>query len=718
MRIDEVAPSKMDVDLVIKDFGKFLQLCMKELDLPKLPKIKWITDGSHHKKFHSFGSFHNDDQVLYIEITDRHPIDIMRTTAHELVHYKQYLDNRIKPNSGETGSEIENEANAVAGIIMRHFDGANPKAFEFKPIDAALMEGEAWQKAAGKNPEGGLNKKGVASYRRSHPGSKLQTAVTTKPSKLKKGSKSAKRRKSFCARMKGMKKHRTGAKTAHDPDSRINKSLRKWHCESIEEMRDMILNAEAYIAEEKQRLDAKCWKGYRKAGTKMKGGIRVNNCVPNESIEEGWKDAAAAAAMVGALGTGAYQGAKHSAPTTNIDGKQFIMYRHTPGNYEKNKMKLTTDDAGNKVYAWVTTSGMKPQYTYRYYIPAKEGVKNENMDHDLDSQAVPELKAALLAQKKKLQTATNDETYDTIDKIMTRIAKSHGISGQKLHDMWVAKYKQIPDTWIMKEAANSAQQAAIAISKKKEKNVSENSYKVSDFRENAFESIAEFKRWMRSPKTDNRGMTRYSVDSYENIFIDENNLSESNNTFSQKKSEAREFSEKFKRLDQRNDVEIKIGNKVSVLSVSIVPGDKHSRIEISGFLTPKKIININTYQDGKIDFIEFADGSRFPETSEFTTIGGTNITNTIFFRDASSASKANTAIWMYATKLEGRGWKIEHHMNENFADGKGPGRPGDSARHGIPKHATMSELEKASHSKGRKGQLARWQMNMRNGKKK
>jgi hypothetical protein len=57
-------------------------------------------------------------------------------------------------------------------------------------------------------------------------------------------------------------------------------------------------------------------------------------------------------------------------------------------------------------------------------------------------------------------------------------------------------------------------------------------------------------------------------------------------------------------------------------------------------------------------------------------------------------------------------------VEENFADGKGPGRPGDSVRHGIPKHATMAELEKASHSKGRKGQLARWQLNMRRGKKK
>jgi hypothetical protein len=88
----------------------------------------------------------------------------------------------------------------------------------------------AWQRKEGKNPEGGLNKAGVESYRRANPGSKLQTAVTTKPSKLKPGSKSANRRKSFCSRMQGMKSKLTSAKTANDPDSRINKSLRKWNC--------------------------------------------------------------------------------------------------------------------------------------------------------------------------------------------------------------------------------------------------------------------------------------------------------------------------------------------------------------------------------------------------------------------------------------------------------------------------------------------------------
>ena len=116
-----------------------------------------------------------------------------------------------------------------------------------------ITETEAWQKKSGKNKNGGLNSKGVKSYRRSHPGSHLQTAVTTKPSKLKKGSKSAKRRASFCARMKGMKKHRTGAKTAHDPNSRINKSLRKWHCESVEELQQLLVLAETWI-NQKTRL--------------------------------------------------------------------------------------------------------------------------------------------------------------------------------------------------------------------------------------------------------------------------------------------------------------------------------------------------------------------------------------------------------------------------------------------------------------------------------
>jgi len=85
----------------------------------------------------------------------------------------------------------------------------------------------AWTRKEGKNPTGGLNAKGVASYRAANPGSKLQTAVTTKPSKLKAGSKDAKRRKSFCARMSGMP---GPMKDEKGRPTRKALSLRKWNC--------------------------------------------------------------------------------------------------------------------------------------------------------------------------------------------------------------------------------------------------------------------------------------------------------------------------------------------------------------------------------------------------------------------------------------------------------------------------------------------------------
>lgn len=104
------------------------------------------------------------------------------------------------------------------------------KTWHKEEVEQIDEKSAAWQRKEGKSESGGLNRKGVASYRRENPGSKLKMAVTTKPSKLKPGSKAAKRRKSFCARMSGMKKRLTSAKTARDPDSRINKALRKWNC--------------------------------------------------------------------------------------------------------------------------------------------------------------------------------------------------------------------------------------------------------------------------------------------------------------------------------------------------------------------------------------------------------------------------------------------------------------------------------------------------------
>jgi hypothetical protein len=92
-----------------------------------------------------------------------------------------------------------------------------------------IMETEAWQKVNKKDKTAGMSQKAVNSYRREHPGSKLKTAVTTKPSKLKKGSKASKRRKSYCSRSKGqMKMHNISC--AKTPDKAICKARRRWNC--------------------------------------------------------------------------------------------------------------------------------------------------------------------------------------------------------------------------------------------------------------------------------------------------------------------------------------------------------------------------------------------------------------------------------------------------------------------------------------------------------
>ena len=109
------------VHSAIKDL---LPIAMAELKLKQLPKIhiKKVLD---NKGQPSFGSFNGTDITL--AVSGRHPVDICRTLAHELTHYSQGLKNQLSHESGETGSPEENEANSVAGIIMRNFSQKHPE---------------------------------------------------------------------------------------------------------------------------------------------------------------------------------------------------------------------------------------------------------------------------------------------------------------------------------------------------------------------------------------------------------------------------------------------------------------------------------------------------------------------------------------------------------------------------------------------------------------
>ena len=113
----------------------------------------------------------------------------------------------------------------VQDQIEKVYPGSRVQSYhvtEYQPGEPIVhTEGAAWTRKEGQNKEGGLNEKGRKSYERENPGSDLKA-----PSK-KVGNP---RRKSFCARMSGMKKKLTSSKTANDPNSRINKSLRAWNC--------------------------------------------------------------------------------------------------------------------------------------------------------------------------------------------------------------------------------------------------------------------------------------------------------------------------------------------------------------------------------------------------------------------------------------------------------------------------------------------------------
>lgn len=112
----------------------FLSMAAEELALRRLPRIVWVTQPRVSEKTQSFGKYTNEDNSIRVVIRNRHPLDVMRTLAHELTHYRQDMEGRIEPDSGQTGSPIENEANAMAGRIMRRFGRSHPDAFMLRIV--------------------------------------------------------------------------------------------------------------------------------------------------------------------------------------------------------------------------------------------------------------------------------------------------------------------------------------------------------------------------------------------------------------------------------------------------------------------------------------------------------------------------------------------------------------------------------------------------------
>lgn len=126
-KVNNLHENVMPVDERNKIVDDFVKFCDAELELDgDYPEITLVDDIETAKAMKSYGRYMPDDNTLLVVTANRALADSLRTIAHELVHHKQNKEGKLKPDSGETGSPDENEANSIAGIIMRNFGKNNP----------------------------------------------------------------------------------------------------------------------------------------------------------------------------------------------------------------------------------------------------------------------------------------------------------------------------------------------------------------------------------------------------------------------------------------------------------------------------------------------------------------------------------------------------------------------------------------------------------------
>lgn len=111
------------------ELEKFVDFCLAELELDIVPTIILKDTEEFSTDVGTFATFNLNSEETTVAITNRHPMDVLRSIAHELVHLKQLKEGRLKIEDGKTGSDVENEANSKAGIIMRKWAGKVPKMF-------------------------------------------------------------------------------------------------------------------------------------------------------------------------------------------------------------------------------------------------------------------------------------------------------------------------------------------------------------------------------------------------------------------------------------------------------------------------------------------------------------------------------------------------------------------------------------------------------------
>lgn len=130
MKVTQILTESLDKKDTYKILLDFIRFAAKDLELNSLPKFDFVFNSAESMERRSFGGYQPGNEHITITVKNRHIMDVCRTLAHELVHYKQDLNNELEDDdAGATGSPQENDANARAAVIMRNFGKAYPDMF-------------------------------------------------------------------------------------------------------------------------------------------------------------------------------------------------------------------------------------------------------------------------------------------------------------------------------------------------------------------------------------------------------------------------------------------------------------------------------------------------------------------------------------------------------------------------------------------------------------
>ena len=213
----------------IESLQQFADECCDLLGINQAPRIRLRRDPAWSQRNGTFGRFDHASNVIEISVADRHPVDILRTLAHELVHHRQDEISPLPADAGETGSQYENEANATAGKIMRLWAKKYPDIFK-----------QSVQESSGYIP---------TAAEKNDPRFSMALTQDIRPGET------------------GRQANKLGLKT----DSQGRPAL------LMKKLNNLL---------ETVKLDEDCWTGYRQAGMKKKGDRMVPNCVPVEEDQE------------------------------------------------------------------------------------------------------------------------------------------------------------------------------------------------------------------------------------------------------------------------------------------------------------------------------------------------------------------------------------------------------------------------------------------------